>query len=135
MYLLFYFSSVLVNSVYFKNHQTFFFYYHYTILNHDLRERERDDVGGLEQIQRNRESRSRLLDLSLRLSHRLGHNEARSQPLSCLINDGGSGFGDFGLDRRCVVETNPISSADPSESTYTTKAAALFFTGKCNLNA
>ena len=61
-----------------------------------------------------RESRSKLLDLglhpnlSLRLGHHLNHNEARSRPLSCLINDGGSGFGDFGSDRQCVVEKNPI---------------------------
>nr|POE68438.1 hypothetical protein CFP56_20746 [Quercus suber] len=31
--------------------------------------------------------------------------------------------------------TNPISSADPSESTKTTEAVALFFTEKGNLNA
>ena len=73
--------------------------------------------------------------LSLHLSHRLNHNEARSWCLSCLINDGGNGFGNFGSDRRCVVEKNPISFADPSESTFTTEAVVLFFTRKCNLNA
>ena len=30
---------------------------------------------------------------------------------------------------------NPISSADPNESTFTTKVAILIFTEKCNLNA
>jgi len=46
--------------------------------------------------------------MNLDLGHCLGHNEARSRPpsrfvddceiplpLPCLINDGGSGFGDF----------------------------------------
>ena len=56
--------------------------------------------GGLERME---------LDLGLRLGHRLGHHGARQSqppsrsvddceiplPLSCLINDGGSGFGDF----------------------------------------
>ena len=39
----------------------------------------------------------------LRLNHHLNHNEARSRPLSFLINNGGSVFGDFGSDQRFVV--------------------------------
>ena len=34
---------------------------------------------------------------------RLNHNEAQSRPLSFLINNGGTGFGDFGLDQRFMV--------------------------------